>query len=54
MIILISFNKSDEVNRFGDHYVFEPSDNNQTSKSEIPIENWTDTRIFLGLTLLEL
>ena len=39
MIILIFWfaTKSDEgINRFGDHYVFEPSDNNQTSKSEIP------------------
>ena len=39
VIILIFWfaTKSDEgINRFGDHYVFKPSENTQTSKSEIP------------------
>ncbi|MGC6522024.1 MAG: DUF805 domain-containing protein [Candidatus Micropelagos thuwalensis] len=39
LIVLIYWfvKKGDEgINRFGDHYVFEPSENTQTSKSEIP------------------
>ena len=48
-IILIFWfaTKSDEgINRFGDYYVFEPSDNNQTSKSEIPhVKLDSNTRI---------